>query len=159
MTVTIFSINDLNASDISATEIMEATNGNQNQTTVGKLMEAYEECTSSLRKSQSHRRALSLKKISPANFTKEARLQVPEVVLQQIFSLNKLDVELYKYAEDIFQQQRKNLMQKSVEVDTFSSSFGAPLWKVLSLGMTVLLLVVLLFLLLNARRRRSKVKV
>ncbi|XP_043707321.1 protein-tyrosine sulfotransferase-like isoform X1 [Telopea speciosissima] len=157
------SINDQNGSDISATENMEETDENKNQMTVGKLMETYEECTSRLRKAQSRRRTLSLKKISPAYFTKEARLQVPEVVLQQILSLNNLDVELYKYAQDIFEQQRKHLMQKSVEVEkqmsTFSSSYGAPLWKILSLGMTVLILLVLLFLLSNARRRTLKVKV
>ncbi|XP_042476106.1 protein-tyrosine sulfotransferase isoform X2 [Macadamia integrifolia] len=147
------------ARDISVAENVGTTYEN---TTVGKLMEAYEKCISNLRKAQSRRRTISLEKISPANFTKEARLQVPDVVLQRIMSLNNLDVELYKYAQDIFAQQRNRLMQKLVEPEsqliTFSNSYGIHHWKVLSLGMTVLLLL-LLFLLVNARRTTSKVKV
>ncbi|XP_043702627.1 protein-tyrosine sulfotransferase-like isoform X4 [Telopea speciosissima] len=89
-----------------------------------------------------------------------ARLQVPEVVLQQIMSLNNLDVELYNYAQGIFAQQRKRLMSKLVEAErqliTLSSSYAIHFWKVLSL---VLLLLVLLVLLVNARRRTLKVKV
>lgn len=41
--------------------------------TVGKLMEAYETCIAKLRKSQSHRRKISLKKVKEANFSKEVR--------------------------------------------------------------------------------------
>lgn len=37
-------------------------------------MDAYEVCISSLRKAQSRRRISSLKRISPANFTKEVYL-------------------------------------------------------------------------------------
>lgn len=39
--------------------------------TAGKLMDVYESCISNLRKTQSERRVNSLKKIDPANFTKE----------------------------------------------------------------------------------------
>lgn len=39
--------------------------------TVGKLMEEYEACISVLRKSQSTRRTVSLKRIAPVNFSKE----------------------------------------------------------------------------------------
>lgn len=42
--------------------------------TVGELIEAYEVCISSLRKSQGARRTMSLKKIAPANFSKEVGL-------------------------------------------------------------------------------------
>ncbi|XP_043702624.1 protein-tyrosine sulfotransferase-like isoform X2 [Telopea speciosissima] len=149
--------NYLLATDISVTENVGTSNENM---AVGKLMEAYEKCISTLRKAQSHRRTFSLKNIYPANFTKEARLQVPEVVLQQIMSLNNLDVELYNYAQGIFAQQRKRLMSKLVEAErqliTLSSSYAIHFWKVLSL---VLLLLVLLVLLVNARRRTLKVKV
>lgn len=37
-------------------------------------MEAYEDCISSLREAQTRRRTSSLKRISPANFTKEVAL-------------------------------------------------------------------------------------
>ncbi|XP_058094027.1 chloride channel protein CLC-f-like isoform X1 [Magnolia sinica] len=47
-----------------------------------------------------------------------ARLQVPETVVQQIFLLNSLDVELYKHAqEDIFAQQQKHLAEKLDKVE------------------------------------------
>lgn len=45
----------------------------------------------------------------------QARLRVSEVVLQQIISLNRLDVELYKHAKEIFAQERKHLTEKSVK--------------------------------------------
>nr|BAX24926.1 hypothetical protein [Oryza punctata] len=79
--------------------------------TVGKLMEAYEGCISKLRKSQSNRRKISLRKVEGANFSKEARRQVPEAVLEQIISLNSLDMELYEHAKKIFTQE--HLMLKS----------------------------------------------
>ncbi|KAK9280532.1 hypothetical protein L1049_014224 [Liquidambar formosana] len=61
---------DQKASEFASTEDVDATNEIM---TVGKLMDAYEVCISSLRKTQAHRRTASLKRISPANFTKEAR--------------------------------------------------------------------------------------
>ncbi|KAA8550389.1 hypothetical protein F0562_002073 [Nyssa sinensis] len=122
------------ARKISSTKDVEATNENM---TVGKLIEAYETCISSLRKAQAQRRISSLKKISPANFTKEARLQVPEVVLQEIKSLNSLDIELYKYAQEIFSKQHKHMMKKLVGADrqesVFNNSTGAP-WDILWLS-------------------------
>lgn len=42
----------------------------------------------------------------------QARHQVPEVVLQQIRSLNHLDLELYKYAKNIFAKQHGRTMHK-----------------------------------------------
>ena len=42
----------------------------------------------------------------------QTRLQVPQMVLQQIISLNSLDVELYKYAQSIFAKQHKHFMRK-----------------------------------------------
>lgn len=43
----------------------------------------------------------------------QARCNVPEVLLQEIKSLNTLDMELYKYAEDIFARKHKHMVQKS----------------------------------------------
>uniref|UniRef100_A0ACD5XQA2 Uncharacterized protein n=1 Tax=Avena sativa TaxID=4498 RepID=A0ACD5XQA2_AVESA len=73
--------------------------------TVGKLMESYESCIGKLRKSQTSRRRISLKKVQEANFTKAARRQVPEAILKQIISLNSLDMELYDHAKNIFTQE------------------------------------------------------
>jgi hypothetical protein len=47
--------------------------------TVGKLMEAYETCIAKLRKSQSNRRKISLKKVEEANFSKEVRTKESEI--------------------------------------------------------------------------------
>ncbi|RLN12771.1 hypothetical protein C2845_PM09G03470 [Panicum miliaceum] len=90
--------------------------GNRNMT-VGKLMEAYETCIAKLRKSQSNRRKISLKKVAEANFSKEARKLVPEAILKQIISLNSLDMELYDHAKKIFTQEHLMLKaQQSVVV-------------------------------------------
>ncbi|GFZ13127.1 tyrosylprotein sulfotransferase [Actinidia rufa] len=45
--------------------------------------------------------------------SKNARLQVPEVLLQEIKSLNGLDIKLYKYAQNIFSKQHKQMILKS----------------------------------------------
>lgn len=41
----------------------------------------------------------------------QARLLVPETVLQQIISLNSLDMELYRHAESIFLQQEHHSLK------------------------------------------------
>ncbi|XP_058112079.1 probable serine/threonine-protein kinase PBL11 [Magnolia sinica] len=41
---------------------------------------------------------------------------VPKTVVQQIFLLNRLDVELCKHAQDIFAQQWKHLAEKLIKV-------------------------------------------
>lgn len=46
----------------------------------------------------------------------QARLLVPETILQQILSLNSLDVELYKHAQEIFMQQQKHLTQTAQDI-------------------------------------------
>ncbi|KAK6936056.1 hypothetical protein RJ641_033086 [Dillenia turbinata] len=131
--------------------------------TVEDLMETYETCISTLRKSHATRRAASLKHISPANFSKEARRQILDTVLQQIISLNRLDVELYKHAQEIFAKQQKYASQKMVASGMRESilyySDGVPLWKVISLATSLFLLVFLVFLFVNARRRTMKIKV
>ncbi|CAH9097490.1 unnamed protein product [Cuscuta epithymum] len=73
--------------------------------TAEKLINAYEACVKSLRSSQSERRTKSLMKIYPANFTKEARRRIPAQLIQEISSLNNLDMELYEYAQVIFERQ------------------------------------------------------
>lgn len=154
------STSDQNAGQLASNENGEATKENM---TVEELMGAYEDCISSLRKAQARRRTASLQRISPANFSKEARLQVPEVLLEQIRSLNNLDLELYKYAQDIFEKRHKHTMKKLVTADMwesmFNNSYGGVLWKVVSLVMTIILLLCLFVLFVNARRRTSKVKV
>nr|GEU90857.1 protein-tyrosine sulfotransferase-like [Tanacetum cinerariifolium] len=52
--------------------------------TVGNLMENYETCVSSLRSSQSQRRTASLKRLSPANFTKEALIELVEIKIETV---------------------------------------------------------------------------
>ncbi|XP_073056194.1 protein-tyrosine sulfotransferase isoform X3 [Primulina eburnea] len=135
--------------------------------TVGKLMEAYESCISTLRNTQAERRVNSLKRISPANLTKEARLMVPEALIQEITLLNSLDVELYNYAHDIFTKQQTHMMQSMAYAEkvesTFNSSayadfYGPPSWKFPSLlAISGFLLFLFIFIFLSSRRT-SKVK-
>ncbi|KAL9672913.1 hypothetical protein QQ045_029166 [Rhodiola kirilowii] len=106
----------------------EATSENvdgQNMT-VGKLMQAYESCIGGLRKTQADRRTASLKKIAPVHFSKEARRQVPEVVLRQIEELNSLDVELYKHAKKLFEKQHQQMSQKIYISDMQTGAFYFP---------------------------------
>ncbi|KAL0920145.1 hypothetical protein M5K25_009259 [Dendrobium thyrsiflorum] len=138
--------------------------------TVENLMEAYETCTSTLRKSQSKRRTISLKKIAPAYFSKEARLQVPQTVIQKILLMNSLDVDLYKHAQQLFIEQSKHLTQNGQpksepqneyrlsEMETQGASYNLYMTgKVLSLISTTLFFVFIgVFV---TRRRKSKIKV
>ncbi|XP_038719664.1 protein-tyrosine sulfotransferase-like isoform X1 [Tripterygium wilfordii] len=130
--------------------------------TVEKLMGGYESCISNLRKAQSQRRTNSLKRISPVQFSKEARRQVPEVVLQQIRSLNNLDLELYKYAQVIFRKQHENSLQKLSSMERlenmFSDSGGFTHWE-LTFAFSIVIIFLVAIVFVNARRRRtSKVK-
>ncbi|KAL9296762.1 hypothetical protein ACSQ67_022658 [Phaseolus vulgaris] len=140
-------------SEVISSEGGEATESNM---TVGELMDAYELCIANLRKSQSRRRIASLKKISPVNFTKEARLQVSEEVLHEIRSLNDLDLELYEYARTIFNKQHKtSLLINEDSWDNVSTAYG--IWRLVTLAITFVFLFIFL-LIVNARRRTWKVK-
>lgn len=137
----------------------------QENWTIGKLMEAYNSCISTLRNSQADRRVNSLKQISPANFTKEARRKVPEALIQEIALLNSLDVELYKYGQYIFEKQHAhmtlNMMHDEMiagSVSTYRGFYSTPSWKCLSLSITGFMLLVFIFIFVNSRRRTSKVK-
>lgn len=148
-------------SDQKTTENVSTENleGIKKNMTVEKIMEEYKACISPLRNSQSVRRTNSLREISPANFSKEARLLVPEAVLQQIRSLNSLDLRLFKYAEGIYakQNERMHELVTTEELKSVSSdSHGIRLWQA-----TVLATCFAFFILLcvNARRRRSKLKI
>ncbi|PHU03872.1 Protein-tyrosine sulfotransferase [Capsicum chinense] len=144
---------------ISSDERGEATKENM---TAGKLMDAYESCILNLRKSQSERRVNSLKKIYPANFTKEGRRQVSEALLQEISLLNHLDVELYKYAQTIFANQHKRMLQSKVvtnQLDTvFDNSYRTFSWEAISVAVSVFFLVLFAVLFVTAKRRTSKLK-
>ncbi|CAH8357903.1 unnamed protein product [Eruca vesicaria subsp. sativa] len=136
--------------------------------TVKTLMEVYEGCITHLRKSQGTRRVNSLKRISPANFTKETRTRVSSEVIQQIKTLNSLDVELYKYAKQIFVKEHELVSKKMVSTskrsivdlqNVFGEMDDEKLWKFVSVAL-MLLLLFLFFLFVNFRRRRtSKVKI
>ncbi|XP_042418783.1 protein-tyrosine sulfotransferase-like isoform X2 [Zingiber officinale] len=139
--------------------------GRENMT-VGKLMEAYEKCNSNLRKSQTTRHTMSLKKISPVNFSKKARRSVPASILDQIQYLNSLDVELYKHAQDIFRRQEKHVMQnhdkgnlkaqEELQTSGCGSLFSCLPWKILSI--IAFLAVLVLAILVTKRSRAGKLK-
>uniref|UniRef100_A0A0A0LSE7 Uncharacterized protein n=1 Tax=Cucumis sativus TaxID=3659 RepID=A0A0A0LSE7_CUCSA len=136
----------------------EATRENM---TVAELIEVYEGCISSLLKTQSRRRFASLKRISPANFSKEARRSISDEVLQQIRTLNYLDMELFEHAREIFAMRRVlmgNIDMKDGSEGKFNRLHVFELWKNSSLVILFILLLVL-FVFAKARRRVSKVKV
>ncbi|KAK8962285.1 Protein-tyrosine sulfotransferase [Platanthera guangdongensis] len=142
--------------------------------TVEKLMEAYEMCTSNLRKSQAKRRTLSLRKIAPANFSKEARLQVPPTLIQKLLLMNRLDVDLYNYAQNLFMEQQKHLMQidrpkfgprqhkhllsESEMQEALHGIYAYKTWKVLLLVFMTLLFF-FVAVIVTTRRKTLKVKV
>ncbi|XP_022969657.1 protein-tyrosine sulfotransferase-like [Cucurbita maxima] len=130
--------------------------------TVAELIEVYEGCISSLLKTQSRRRFASLKEISPANFSKEARRHISDAVLLQIKTQNFLDLELFKYAQKIFTMRRVQPMGNLDMNDESESKFDQPrafkLWKIVSILMLFILLLVF-FLFATAWGRSSKVKV
>lgn len=137
----------------------------QENWTVGKLMESYNSCISTLRHSQTDRRVNSLKQISPANFTKEARQKVSEALIQEIGLLNSLDVELYKYGQYIFEKQQAHMTLNMIyderiagSVNTYRGFYSTPSWKFLSLSITGFLLLIFIFIFVNSRRRTSKIK-
>ncbi|XP_057448976.1 protein-tyrosine sulfotransferase [Lotus japonicus] len=148
---------DTGANEITSSGSGEATVLNM---TAGKLMGAYETCISKLRKAQSGRRITSLKRISPVNFSKEARLQVPEEVLQEIRSLNDLDLELYEYARVIFYKQHKTslLITEDRRDNISSSAYDIILWKDLTIAISFVFILLFFLVIANVRRRTSKVK-
>ncbi|KAE9593191.1 putative protein-tyrosine sulfotransferase [Lupinus albus] len=152
------STSDRGASKVTSSESGETAELN---ITVGELMNSYEGCISNLRTSYSGRRIASLKRISPVNFSREARLQVSEEVLQEIRSLNDLDIELYEYARAIFYRQHKTTLQTFTEErwnNIPSIVYGITLWKVLPLAITCVFLLFLFLVIVNVRRRTLKIK-
>ncbi|KAG6494271.1 hypothetical protein ZIOFF_049292 [Zingiber officinale] len=152
--------------------------GRENMT-VGKLIEAYEKCNSNLRKFQTTRHTMSLKRISPVKFSKkflrakhvrklyfQARRSVPASILDQIQYLNSLDVELYKHAQDIFRRQEKHVVQnddkgnlkaqEELQTSGCGSLFSCLPWKILSI--IAFLAVIVLAILVTKRRRAGKLK-
>jgi len=77
------------------------------------LMAAYNLCVGSLRNSHSARRAAAMQLIRPIKFSKEERKLIPSAVVDEILSLNYLDVELYKHAEKLYAKQEKFLLSKA----------------------------------------------
>ncbi|KAL1558534.1 protein-tyrosine sulfotransferase [Salvia divinorum] len=154
-----------NQKNVSSTGKDYAIQGNW---TVGKLMEAYNSCVSKLRHSQADRRVNSLKQLYPANFTKEARKQVPEALIKEITLLNSLDIELYKYGQYIFGKQQEHMTQSMVHdeelsgilsTSTYRGIYNTPSWKCVSLsGAALMLLLIFIFICVSSRRRTSKVK-
>ncbi|CAN6172605.1 unnamed protein product [Urochloa humidicola] len=140
--------------------------------TVGKLMEAYETCIAKLRKSQSNRRKISLKKVEEANFSKETRKLVPEAILKEIISLNSLDMELYDHAKKIFTQehlmlkaqqsgvgQHRQLAEQKGWTDIICSDGVCSPWMVVMLGLGITAMLALVSFVVTTRRRTSKLKV
>ncbi|KAH7330992.1 hypothetical protein KP509_20G011700 [Ceratopteris richardii] len=73
--------------------------------TVDGLIRAYEKCSGRLRSIQAEHRIVSLKHSLPISFSEEARLGVPEQILEEIKKLSALDLDLFEYVQHRFKQQ------------------------------------------------------
>ncbi|KAL0436907.1 UNVERIFIED_CONTAM: Protein-tyrosine sulfotransferase [Sesamum radiatum] len=102
---------------------------------------------------------------SDANY--QARYQVPEAIIQQIASLNSLDMELYTYAKNIFKKQQEHAMQSVVYADrlsstlpnsTYSNSYNPHSWKFLSLATTGLFFASLHLCLPKRKKKKKTIK-
>ncbi|KAH7330993.1 hypothetical protein KP509_20G011800 [Ceratopteris richardii] len=72
--------------------------------TVDGLIRTYEKCSGRLQSIQAEHRIVSLKHSLPISFSKEARLGVPEQILEEIKKLNALDLDLFEYVQHRFRQ-------------------------------------------------------
>nr|GMD27434.1 protein-tyrosine sulfotransferase isoform X1 [Ipomoea batatas] len=90
-------------------ERIEAGNGNS---TTAKLVESYEMCIKRLLTAQEQKREGSMKFVRPVNFTQEARREIPKRIVEVISSLNSLDMQLYEYAQQMFEQQKQPWPQR-----------------------------------------------
>ncbi|KAL8115514.1 protein-tyrosine sulfotransferase isoform X2 [Apium graveolens] len=118
--------------------------------------------TSLHQNSSSYRMVKKISPVTTVEVTNEnARLHVPKLVLEEIMSLNILDMELYKYAQGIFAKQHRHMPLKSAAPDTKENRLISPLgalhWKVAFLSSISLLVFVSLVVI--ARRKKLKIKV
>ncbi|XP_078171851.1 protein-tyrosine sulfotransferase-like isoform X2 [Carex rostrata] len=99
-------VEGINHTTSMADEVSTATSSPKGTMTAEQLMRMHEDCIENSQNVQKARRTMSLKQISPVNFTKEARGLVPDSLLKEIKILNSLDIELYGHAQSIFLQQQ-----------------------------------------------------
>ncbi|XP_042413980.1 protein-tyrosine sulfotransferase-like isoform X5 [Zingiber officinale] len=139
--------------------------------TVETLINTYERCVSSLRKSQATRCTTSLKRITPVIFSKQARLSVPKKTLKKIQDLNTLDVALYKHAQLIFTQQKKFMIQNAddallqqkgdllaeteIQREGCGSFYGCSWWNFLIIPFFIIIVVILFI----RKRKENKLKI
>ncbi|XP_031121185.1 protein-tyrosine sulfotransferase-like [Ipomoea triloba] len=150
-----------NSWEVTWAERIEAGNGNS---TTAKLVESYEMCIKRLLTAQEQKREGSMKFVRPVNFTQEARREIPKRIVEVISSLNSLDMQLYEYAQQMFEQQKQPWPQRVMvreRVDGMLNNvlYGAS-WKPLPFALPFLILLLFIFMFVNGRMmRRSKSKI
>ncbi|XP_049931139.1 protein-tyrosine sulfotransferase-like [Nymphaea colorata] len=130
---------------------------NGNQMTVENLMEAYDACALRLQELWTFQEIHFLKEVHPIKFSKKARKQIQDSVIQQILLFNNLDIELHKHAKAIFKQQQEYFKEKYSKVVRQKVS-GLSNWLSKKVILAAVVLLCILALLLNAQRRPSKLK-
>jgi hypothetical protein len=93
----------------------------QQQDAAQSLWMAYNSCTRNLQASCSSRRAAALQLIPPIIFSKEERKLIPDAVVEDILSLNSLDLELYEHAEMLYAKQKQLFLSLNQPQVPFSS--------------------------------------
>lgn len=97
---------DAQTSQVPASSDLETSSpSRKDNLTVYGLIEKYETCVVRLRNTQIQRRTTSLKNSLPVNFSSKARSEVNEETLDAIRQMNRLDLDLYAYAERQFEYQ------------------------------------------------------
>ncbi|XP_031505560.2 protein-tyrosine sulfotransferase-like [Nymphaea colorata] len=89
------------------------SNGNM---TVENMMEAYDACALRLQELWTFQETHFFKEVHPIKFSKKARKQIQDSVIQQILLFNNLDIELHKDADVIFKQQQEHFRERCSKV-------------------------------------------
>lgn len=114
------------------------------------LFAAYKSCLASLRSSHAIRRAATLQLISPVRFSQEERKRIPSAVLEEIVSLNNLDMELHEHAKKLFAKQQRHF---TTSTDPQVKQDQTVLSMFLILSISMILLILGLLVALRVRKR------
>ncbi|CAH9072336.1 unnamed protein product [Cuscuta epithymum] len=152
----------VNGSTINHSKLIDPFRNSSSKTeTTRKLVKLYEGCIQRSLESQRQRRASSVKYITPVNFTQESRHQVPKRIIEEIGALNNLDMQLYEYAQLIFEKQKQTGSKKVItEVMSYGmlNALYVTSWKHLPFALPFLLLLPFIFIYVSSRTKRSKSK-
>jgi len=104
------------------------------------VLAAYKSCLASLRSAHAVRRASTLQLISPVRYSQEERELIPSTVVDEIVSLNNLDMDLYKHAETLFAKQQRRFTTSTHPQFQEDGAVILSMFSALCVAMSILLL-------------------